>query len=182
MPYPWYEVVAGPALQQGDLLRHCLEPVLPRVVVEPIPDPAAAPPAEPENVARFDRVVILSQSCDLANGDIERVMVCPVYPLADFLTQVGGNREKQKSTKDGLKKGRHVAYQLLNPCNLDRHEAPHLVADFGAAFSVPVTYAVELAGAGERVRLLPPYREHLAQMFARFYMRVGLPIDYAPLP
>jgi len=27
-----------------------------------------------------------------------------------------------------------------------------------------------------RFRLLPPYREHLSQAFARFFMRVGLPI------
>ena len=30
---------------------------------------------------------------------------------------------------------------------------------------------------GNRLRLCPPYREHLAQSFARFFMRVGLPID-----
>jgi hypothetical protein len=27
------------------------------------------------------------------------------------------------------------------------------------------------------LRLLPPYRKHLSQSFARFIMRVGLPID-----
>jgi hypothetical protein len=27
-----------------------------------------------------------------------------------------------------------------------------------------------------RPQLLPPYREHLSQSFARFFMRVGLPI------
>jgi hypothetical protein len=26
-------------------------------------------------------------------------------------------------------------------------------------------------------RLLPPYREHLSQSFARYFMRVGLPVD-----
>jgi len=30
---------------------------------------------------------------------------------------------------------------------------------------------------GKRLRLCPPYREHLAQAFARFFMRVGLPQD-----
>jgi maleate cis-trans isomerase len=28
---------------------------------------------------------------------------------------------------------------------------------------------------GERVRLLSPYKEHLSQAFARYFMRVGLP-------
>jgi hypothetical protein len=27
----------------------------------------------------------------------------------------------------------------------------------------------------KRIRLLPPYREHLSQAFARHFMRVGLP-------
>ena len=27
---------------------------------------------------------------------------------------------------------------------------------------------------------MPPHREHLSQAFARFFMRVGLPIDIAP--
>ncbi len=30
-----------------------------------------------------------------------------------------------------------------------------------------------------RLRLLPPYREHLSQAFARFFMRVGLPVQVA---
>jgi hypothetical protein len=29
---------------------------------------------------------------------------------------------------------------------------------------------------GKRLRLLPPYREHLSQAFARFFMRIGLPV------
>lgn len=30
---------------------------------------------------------------------------------------------------------------------------------------------------GKRLRLCPPYREHLSQAFARYFMRVGLPIN-----
>lgn len=37
--------------------------------------------------------------------------------------------------------------------------------------------ANHLAQQNSRLRLLPPYREHLAQAFARSFMRVGLPID-----
>jgi len=29
-------------------------------------------------------------------------------------------------------------------------------------------------------RRLPPYREHLSQAFARYFMRVGLPQDITP--
>jgi hypothetical protein len=33
---------------------------------------------------------------------------------------------------------------------------------------------------GRRLRLLPPYRENASQAFARFFMRVGLPVDIPP--
>jgi len=33
---------------------------------------------------------------------------------------------------------------------------------------------------GYHLRLLSPYREHLSQAFARFFMRVGLPVDIPP--
>ena len=32
-------------------------------------------------------------------------------------------------------------------------------------------------GSRQRLRLLSPYKEHFAQSFARFFMRVGLPRD-----
>jgi hypothetical protein len=176
MPYPWYAVVTGPILEQGDLLKNCLDPVLPRTT------PSPEQPAALESFNRFDRVVVLSQSCDLATGDLRRVMVCPVYTLEEFLNNYGSGKSQRNDAKSKLQKGRFTAHHLLNVCDVDRHSAPHLVADFGDAFSIPLEYAVELAGAGERIRLLPPYREQLAQNFARFYMRVGLPIDVAKFP
>jgi len=43
---------------------------------------------------------------------------------------------------------------------------------------VPFDFIVDLAKKkGKRLRLLPPYREHLSQAFARFFIRVGLPVD-----
>ena len=53
------------------------------------------------------------------------------------------------------------------------------VVDFHEVFSLPVHF-LELwlsRGGNRRLRLLPPYREHLSQAFARFFMRVGLPVD-----
>jgi hypothetical protein len=155
--------------------------VAPGAAVAVVPGAALAAP-EPEESEEYDRVIILSQSCDLLDGQIRRVMVCPVYTLPEFLKVVGGGKDKQNSTKANLRAGRLTAYHLLNMCEIAGWEFPHLVADFGDAFSIPLEYAAELAGHHQRVQLLPPYREHLAQMFARFYMRVGLPIAVAPLP
>ena len=46
------------------------------------------------------------------------------------------------------------------------------------AYSLPLTFVRSRAArTGERLRLLPPYREHLSQAFARYFIRVGLPQD-----
>jgi hypothetical protein len=50
------------------------------------------------------------------------------------------------------------------------------IIDFGRIFSLPRNFLSKLAGSqGKRLRLCPPYREHLSQSFSRFFMRVGLP-------
>lgn len=52
------------------------------------------------------------------------------------------------------------------------------VVDFRNIYSVSLNFLSDLTmKKGERLRLLPPYREHLSQSFARFFMRVGLPVD-----
>jgi hypothetical protein len=51
------------------------------------------------------------------------------------------------------------------------------VVDFLELYTLPRAFLESLlkGRGGSRVRLLPPYREHLSQAFARFFMRVGLP-------
>ena len=54
------------------------------------------------------------------------------------------------------------------------------VVDFHDLFTVPRSFLEGLSHrrVRARLRLMPPYREHLSQAFARYFMRVGLP---APL-
>jgi len=50
--------------------------------------------------------------------------------------------------------------------------------DFHRIYTVPKAYLKQIALNNKfRIRLLPPYREHLSQAFARYFMRVGLPVD-----
>lgn len=53
----------------------------------------------------------------------------------------------------------------------------HRVVDFHEVYTVPRQFLESfLAQRNEQcLRLSPPYREHLSQAFARFFMRVGLP-------
>ena len=52
------------------------------------------------------------------------------------------------------------------------------VVEFQDIFTVPRRYleALYAQRGRDRVRLRSPYREHLSQSFARFFMRVGLPV------
>jgi hypothetical protein len=108
-------------------------------------------------------------------------MVCPVWSLDEWFESFP--KEKRAGKKDQLRDGRMVAYHVLDACELPGHSMPHLVVDLGGAFSVPIEYARQLAVEnGSRLRLQPPYREHLSQSFARFFMRVGLPTPVTPFP
>ncbi|MHB1424077.1 MAG: hypothetical protein ACYC3I_12945 [Gemmataceae bacterium] len=55
---------------------------------------------------------------------------------------------------------------------------PWSVVDFHRLFTLPKMFVSRFAAnVGPRLRLRSPYREHLAQAFARYFMRVGLPHD-----
>ncbi len=76
------------------------------------------------------------------------------------------------------KKGRYRSYHVLNRCGLPGLELDFMLVDLSRihTLSLPAVRAfAELHSP--RVRLRSPYREHLAQAFARFFMRVGLPVD-----
>jgi len=53
--------------------------------------------------------------------------------------------------------------------------------DFRRVYSLPVAFVrMQAEKSLPHLRLLPPYREHLSQAFARFFMRVGLPLNIPP--
>jgi hypothetical protein len=66
---------------------------------------------------------------------------------------------------------------ILNVGHRTSLSTEHRIVDFRELYTVPRGFLESLlAQRGQpRLRLLPPYREHLSQAFARFFMRVGLP-------
>jgi len=67
---------------------------------------------------------------------------------------------------------------LLNRSNLISPQMDLRIVDCGKVFCLPLPFIQELAvRQSPRLRLRSPYREHLSQAFARFFMRVGLPQD-----
>ncbi|MFB3766236.1 MAG: hypothetical protein ACE14P_13455 [Methanotrichaceae archaeon] len=165
--YPWYDIVDGSnPLTQGDFINSC--PVL-------VPFSSTEEPKISAEVIEYD-VVVLSQSCDLAHRKLDLVLVSPIWPISELESR--SDFFKSRKGKDSLRQGNIPGYQLLNRCELDGFESDYLVVDFRNVYGVPLDFIIDLVKRREkRLRLLPPYREHLSQAFARFFMRVGLPID-----
>lgn len=168
--YPWYKIVKEDCILQGDILRDC---------------PIVIPPSKIEEGTSIDSkviiydVIVLSQSCDLAARKIKLVLVCPFWTLDDF-----GKMDKSfmsDDRKENLRRGDLPGFHLLNKCSLVGFESDYFIVNFKSIYAVPIDYLLEITkNKGNRLRLLPPYREHLSQAFARFFMRVGLPTDIPP--
>lgn len=173
--YPWYVLVdAHEPLEQGDFIKSC--PVfIPDYTVNPYNDTSLTPDDEPEITGSWETndVIVLSQSCDLADGRLQHMVVCPYWARSEMLA-----RGMPQNNIAMIRKGQMPAYHMLNVCHIPEHSSGLLIVDFGATFTVPYEFMKSFVAArGSRLRLLSPYKEHLSQAFARFFMRVGLPIN-----
>jgi len=166
----WYGVVNGDDdLMQGDFVYGC-PIVIPSTTV-------LADGMEIEgSVSNYD-VIIMSQSCDMKYKKVKLVLVCPFWPLEEYTKTF--SHLKSDNLKEALRRGYLPGNHLLAKCDLDEfRKDDYLVVDFRNVFSVPINYLSAKAKSQEkRLRLKPPFREHLSQAFARFFMRVGLPAD-----
>jgi pyoverdine/dityrosine biosynthesis protein Dit1 len=176
MDFAWYsEINHSNEIEQGDLIPDC--PIV-------IPPSKIEEGDEPEIEIKLIDSIILSQSCDLANNKIQIVLVCPYFPLKIFIENLPNLPEKEKGrlkvikkNVENLKKGFIPGYHLLNKSKESNIE-DYIVVDFRNVYGIQIETLRKIAENIEsRQRLLPPYREHLSQAFARYFMRVGLPQD-----
>ena len=160
--------VTGNSLAQGDLLTDCLVPQFGA-------DFGTAREGATETLGvNESNLIVVTQSCDLENGKVALVALCPTHTLDEF---AGANsRYKNQRQWDEVRKGRVEGLHMLgSPSNPDDNSSA-LVVDFGQIFSLPPSYLEKRAEIlGERLRLDSPFLEHFSQAFARYFMRVGLP-------
>jgi hypothetical protein len=167
--YPWYKFVENTdELQQGDFIPNC-----------PILKPPLSFRPEEEIEVEIDLIdsIVLSQSCDLANGKINIVLVSPYTSLKTFIEGIQiSNSKEQRKTIENLRKGYLPGYHLLNKCN--GYFEDYQVVYFQDVYGIQIESLKNICcSIQKRIRLNPPYREHLSQSFARYFMRVGLPQD-----
>lgn len=170
--FPWYEIVnTNEPILQGDMLFSCPIFIPSSGYYSSVKEDITVP----IEVKEYD-VIVMSQSCDLVQGKIDLVLVCPIWPLNKFERR--DDFFKGRKGKEALRQGNVPGYHLLNRCEIAEWERDFMVVDFRSVYSMPFSLIMEIKEKQQRrSRLLPPYREHLSQAFARFFMRVGLPID-----
>ena len=109
-------------------------------------------------------------------GKTSHVLLCAIWRLSDI--PAGHHLASPKGLEEA-RRGNIPGFHLLGACtHAELPEAARLV-DFRRTWSLPLDYLRQKADK-LHLRLLPPYREHLSQAFARYFMRIGLPSDIPP--
>ena len=192
MNYEWYEPVQYDApVSQGDIILKCRVPK--------ITDKEGPPYFKLAGNIRD--VIVMTQACDLANNKTDLITLCPLMPLSyvveglmkkglsgDSLENFDYSKLTSKQIKSkntiitNLKSGFYLDFHVINEY---KNELKPLLTLNYQAVSLKETFTIPkkalekqlLQNRGERLTLLPPYREHLAQAYARNFFRIGLPID-----
>jgi hypothetical protein len=170
--YPWFEAISGDELKQGDILENC-------PVFIPPTDLATSDRANARFTWEERDLVVLSQSCDLVKErcKLDEVLSCAVWKRSELAK---GHLSTNKGMEDA-RRGNLPAFHLLAESRVPGLLRPVRVVDFRRVYTHPVEFVRKYASStAPRLRILPPYREHFAQAFARFFMRVGLPVDIPP--
>jgi hypothetical protein len=118
--YPWYGLIQGPDLSQGELLDRC---------------PVFAPPEdlpEPWDNVAFNweerDVIVMSQSCDLVPGreKVTEVLLCAAWCRSEL---TAGHLSTSRGLEDA-RRGNLPGYHLLADCVLSGVERELRVVDF----------------------------------------------------
>ena len=183
----WYShVEAESPLTQGDLISDC---------------PVIAWAAGPLNLSGSEEgevlkaattavradVVDMTQACDLEYNKVDNVIMCPHISVSEYRKawEEEMKRLKQTPTKNAwgrfcedIRDGYIWNLSILNAGESGDLKTEHRIVDFYNVYTIPRGFLESLLKqrGRPRLRLNPPYREHLSQAFARFFMRVGLPV------
>jgi hypothetical protein len=179
--YDWYSLVPNDEpVTQGDIICDC-----------PVVEISAKQesPYIQGNLIRLRFGIVMTQACDLEHGKVDNLTVCELVPLIDLLNASSNlkyqanfkdiNKQRKQSIVKEFKQGHVLNHHLLNNYESESMDFSYHTVSLKETFTVPVATLNNLltAQGGQRLRLLPPYREQLGQAYARVFMRVGYPID-----
>jgi hypothetical protein len=157
------------AIDQGDLIDGC-----------PVTRVSGFHPDQP-HTAKLDldlhRVVVLTQTCDLANEKAENAVLASVFEAQYLVDQ---QVLKPSDVRGPLRAGRVWGWYFL-PADAALGLG-EMIVDLRRLHTVRLDLPRELCRAGKRrARVQPLYREHLAKHFSDTFSRIGLPRPYETL-
>lgn len=198
MTFNWYRLKESTEkLEQGDIILKC--PVI------AWSDTATMVKLTPENLKRklkpwIADVVVMTQACDIEQKKVKDIILCPHTPLSllkedwdagfdkrePFPNSTSEENQKWRNKKrtgwantcNQFKSGTRWNLSMIESFSDGRFKMEKRLVDFHTVFSLPKPFLEKFISSGpQRLTLLPPYREHLSQAFARYFMRVGTPTD-----
>jgi hypothetical protein len=153
-------------IDQGDVIDGC-----------PIPYIEIYDLAHPEKMVIVGspmRVIVLTQTCDLANLKTTSAMVAVLHEAQELVRE---GILKQADIKGPVRSGRVWGWYFL-PKN-ETLGLPEMIVDLRQLHTARMDLLNNLVAQGRRRgRVQPLYREHLARHFAETYARIGLPEPY----
>lgn len=183
----WYEKVEPDiSITQGDLIVNC--PVVSWQSGEIKIEEGKKEEETLQGVAKvqYADLIVMTQACDLEHGKVVNAVLCPYFTVTKF-REIWENKMRGKEENITAKAWKRACADIrdghawdLAMLNDDKRKdfgLEILIVDFHEIFTLPVSFiqSIQSNRRKARFRLLPPYREHLSQAFARYFMRVGLP-------
>jgi hypothetical protein len=169
----WWTPTVEADHEQGDLLRS--------LAVVHVDELTLGADEQVQAHVRVIDAIVLTQTCDLRNSSVDSILVARVVSWEDFAAAqfaAGNTAVKGSSFRRNLIRGDIPPLALLHE-RRDEPALPWSIVDFRSVHTIDRRRldAFTSETSVPRLRLVPPYKEHLAQAFARFHMRVGLPHD-----
>lgn len=162
----WSRPGIAEPLDQGDVVDQC-----PVVEIDNF-DPES--PAETSVRCTPSRVLVLTQTCDVANQKTTRISVAVVHGVRGL---VESKKVRAADVRGPIRAGRVFGWYFLPKC--DACGLEESIVDLRHVVSVPRSVLDRLIVGGQRrARLQSLYREHLARHFAETFARIGLPEPY----
>ena len=157
---------ANSPIDQGDLIDGC-----PLINVVNFDERA---PSQVQVKHSIERVVALTQTCDLANQKTSHVVVAQVLDAEALISK---GLLKGTEIRGPIRAGRVFGWYFL-PKNQELGLG-EMIVDLRQLHTVRLDLLTALCATGRRVaRIQPLYREHLSKHFADSYSRIGLPEPY----
>src|SRR5688572_5393503 len=109
---PFWVRTNGHELAQGDLLTACLVPIF-------APGFGSMTGPTEVQIAGNNTLIVVTQTCDLANNKVSFVALCPVHTLAEFeeANPTFSRKGQWEQVRKGRVEGLHLLASPVEPAN-----------------------------------------------------------------